>query len=339
MRASEIVRQHLSTHPIPGAAWAVARGADLELDCAGHLWHTADAPAVTLETVWDLASLTKVLVTVPLLLKLWERGRLDLDAPLGDALPEVRGDPLATATVTQLATHTAGLEALSRLRFWGLPRHEALERALHEPRPLENGITYSDQGYIALTCLLERLYSARIDDVAAQQLFNPLEVALTYHPNPEHCAATELEGDRLLRGVVHDENTRALEGVSGHAGLFGSVRAVSDYVRTLMEGRVIGRAALERMVAPVAVADNDARAFGWVLRHPGWLGGEGAPTGAIGHTGFTGTGVWIDPRTAHFNVLLTNRVCPSRHADSGIAALRRAFNDAAWQDLLEARGH
>ncbi len=287
---------------------------------------------MTPDTVWDLASLTKVLVTVPLLFKLWSRGRLDVDAPLLDVLPEIRGHPLETATVTQLATHTAGLEALSRLRFWGLPRETALERALHEPRPLAAGITYSDQGYIALTALLERLYGARIDEIAAQELFDPHLVALTYHPDATLCAATELDpsSGKLLRGVVHDENTRALEGISGHAGLFGSVTAVSAYVRALLEGRVLNARALERMARPVAVAENDARAFGWVLRHPGWLGGEGAPQGALGHTGFTGTGVWLEPHTGRFNVLLTNRVCPTRNQDSGIAALRVAFNDAAW---------
>ncbi len=325
----QVVRQHLGGHPIPGAAFAVMRGDKLEVGYVGVI-EPGGAP-VTAETVWDLASLTKVLVTVPLLLKFIERGRLDPNAPLRATLPELEGLPLATATVTQLVSHTAGLEALSRLRFWGLPRDEALRRAIQEPRPLL-GITYSDQGFIALTYLLERLGGAPIDELAECELFAPIGAKLTYHPDAAKCAATELDAStgKLLRGVVHDENTRALEGVSGHAGLFGSLPEVTAYMTALMAGRVLQPLSLKRMTAEIARADNDARAFGWVLRHDGWLGGERAPVTALGHTGFTGTGIWFNLETRQGNVLLTNRVCPSRDQPSDIATLRRQFNDAAW---------
>ncbi len=330
-RVSQVVTQHLETHPIPGAAWAVGLAGRLEFGCAGHLWHTSDAPRVTLETIWDLASLTKVLVTAPLLLRLWQAGRLDLDAPLVDTLPEVRGMPLGTATVKQLASHSAGLAALSKLRYWNLPRDAALRRSLEEPRP-QIGITYSDQGFIALTYLLEKLYGSRLDEVAERELFAPCGVGLTYHPNANQCAATELDAatGELLRGSVHDENTRAMDGISGHAGLFGSVTDVAKYLEALIGGRVLSAAALRVMGAELARDTTDARAFGWVLRFDDWLGGQVAPAGALGHTGFTGTGAWISLETGQINVLLTNRVCPSRHGESGIAQLRRAFNDAAW---------
>ena len=330
-RASQVVTQHLETHPIPGAAWAVGLAGQLEFGCAGRLWHTPDAPSVTLETLWDLASLTKVLVTAPLLLRLWQAGRLDLDAPLVDVLPVVRGMPLETATVKQLASHSAGLSALSRLRFWNLPRDAALRRSLEEPRP-QTGIAYSDQGFIALTYLLEKLYGSRLDVVAQRELFTPCGVRLTYHPDASLCAATELDATsgELLRGSVHDENTRALEGISGHAGLFGSVRDVAKYLGGLMSGRILNAAALRVMGAELARDTGDARAFGWVLRFEDWLGGSVAPDGALGHTGFTGTGAWLSLELGQINVLLTNRVCPSRHGDSKISELRRAFNDAAW---------
>ena len=331
-RVSQVVTQHLGTHPIPGAAWAFGLAGDLlEFGCAGHRWHTPDAPPVTLETIWDLASLTKVLVTAPLLLRLWQAGRLDLDAPLAEILPELRGHPLGTATVKQLASHSAGLAAQSKLRFWDLPRAAALRKSLEEPRP-QTGITYSDQGFIALTYLLETLYGSRLDVVAQRELFTPCDVALTYQPDANLCAATELdaETDELLRGSVHDENTRALGGISGHAGLFGSVKDVAKYLEALIDGRILGAAALRVMGSELARDTSDARAFGWVLRFENWLGGNVAPDGALGHTGFTGTGAWLSLETRQINVLLTNRVCPSRHGDSEIAALRRAFNDAAW---------
>jgi CubicO group peptidase (beta-lactamase class C family) len=333
-RAAEVVQQHLKTHGIPGAAFATGRVGCLELGWVGRSCPNSDATngsAVNAETIWDLASLTKTLVTVPLLLKLWEAGHLDLDAPLRDGLPEVRGFPLETATVTQLASHTAGLEALSRLRFWNLPRDEALRRALTEPRP-ETGIVYSDQGFIVLTRLLETLHGERLDAVAARELFSPAHAALTYQPEPARCACTELDETTgsFLRGTVHDENTRALDGVSGHAGLFGSLRAVTTYLEALLSGRILKPATLERMAAPVAESESDARAFGWVRRHAHWLGGDAAPADALGHTGFTGTGAWFSRSTGQLNVLLTNRVCPSRNSPSDIAGLRIAFNDAAW---------
>lgn len=332
-QVSQIVTQHLETHPIPGAAWTAGLAGQLEFGCAGRLWHTPDAPSVTLETVWDLASLTKVLVTAPLLLRLWQDGRLDLDAPLVDTLPELRGMPLGTATVKQLASHSAGLSALSRLRFWNLPRDAALKKSLVEPRP-QIGITYSDQGFIALTYLLEKLYGSRLDIVAEQELFAPCGVGLTYHPDASLCAATELDAatGKLLRGRVHDENTRALEGISGHAGLFGSVTDVAKYLEALIGGRILNAAALRVMGAELARDAGDARAFGWVLRHDDWLGGNTAPDGALGHTGFTGTGAWLSLESGQINVLLTNRVCPSRHGESKIAQVRRAFNDAAWRE-------
>ena len=332
VRAARIVQQHLKTHPIPGAAFTTGHVNNLELGWVGQSCPNGDA--VNAETVWDLASLTKTLVTVPLLLKLWEAGALDLDAPLGDVLPEVQGFPLETVTITQLASHTAGLEALSKLRFWGLPREEALQRALEEPR-FQTGIVYSDQGFIVLTQLLEVLYGERLDRVAARELFSPVGAALTYHPDPASCACTELDEStgRLLRGTVHDENTRALDGISGHAGLFGSLAAVTGYLRALLSGRILQPATLARMAAPIAVSQNDARAFGWVRRHDGWLGGDRAPGDALGHTGFTGTGAWFSVDTGQLNILLTNRVCPSRNSPSDIAGLRRAFNDAAWLEV------
>jgi CubicO group peptidase (beta-lactamase class C family) len=282
-----------------------------------------------LETVFDLASLTKVLVTVPLLLRLIERGHLDPDAPLSELLPEVKGLPLASATVWQLAGHTAGLEALSPLRFWKLPRETAMRRSLMAER-FKTGIVYSDQGFIVLTYLLERLFEARIDTIANAELFAPLESRLTYHPDPLECAATEISQGDLLIGVVHDENTRAMDGVSGHAGLFGTVLDVAHYLQALIGGRIVNDNMLKLMRTEHARQHNDARGFGWVRRYDGWLGGEVAPASAMGHTGFTGTGCWFDFETAQINVLLTNRICPSRAVPTDIVTLRHAFNDAAW---------
>jgi CubicO group peptidase (beta-lactamase class C family) len=135
-----------------------------------------------------------------------------------------------------------------------------------------------------------------------------------------------------MRGEVHDENAFALGGVAGHAGLFGTLRGVCGYARALLTCRLHPAPVLAYLSHELARADPpdaERRGFGWVLMHPGWSGSDLMSARSIGHTGFTGTGMWIDLERGRYTVLLTNRVYPSRHVESGIIALRRAFNHAA----------
>ena len=331
--AFEVVARAIEAGPIPGASVALGIGSNLELACFGRVSSEVDSRAVDLDTVYDLASLTKVLVTVPLLLKLIEQERLDPFAPLLEVLPEIVGFPLEKATVLELVSHTSGLQALSKFRFWQLSRETALEKALTEPLRDSMDILYSDQGFIMLTYLLEKLYGARLDVVARDELFAPLELNLTYLPEILRCAPTEFVPERggLIVGQVHDENTVALDGISGHAGLFGTARDVGLFLANLLEGLVVNPKMLELMCSEVAQASNDRRAFGWVMRHENWSGGDAAPENALGHTGFTGTGAWFNPDTQQIHVLLTNRVNPSRDIKSGILELRQNFNNIAWK--------
>lgn len=334
--AFEAVEKAIQSGPIPGASVAVGTGSNLEFACFGRLSSGQDSNLVTLETVYDLASLTKVLVTVPLLLKLIEQGRLDPKSPLLEVLPEVKEFPLQNSTILELVSHTSGLQALSKLRFWKLPRQAALRTALFEPLRESREILYSDQGFIVLTFILEKLYGARLDIVARDELFAPLGLGLTYHPEIARCAPTEFVPERggLIVGHVHDENTAALDGISGHAGLFGTAGDVGLFIAYLLNGRVVGSNMLELLGHEIARTENEARAFGWILKHQNWSGGHLAPKTALGHTGFTGTGAWFDPETQQIQVLLTNRVNPSRDTHSGILELRREFNDIAWQTQI-----
>jgi CubicO group peptidase (beta-lactamase class C family) len=134
----------------------------------------------------------------------------------------------------------------------------------------------------------------------------------------------------MIIGRVHDENTAALDGISGHAGLFGSLVEVCKYMKVLMSGKIVSFTMLELMQQEVARETHDARAFGWLIAHDHWLGGQNAPPDTLGHTGFTGTGIWFSLQTGQCHVLLSNRVCPSRNTPNDIAGLRRAFNQAAW---------
>jgi CubicO group peptidase (beta-lactamase class C family) len=307
--------------------------------CFGRL--EPDGPAVTPETWYDLASLTKVLVTVPLCLDWMATGRLDPQATIRDVLPEaswLQGEPnLGQRTLLELATHTSGLAAWHPLYALGLDRATQFARLLHTPLTGEPGtIVYSDLGIMILGHILERMSGCRLDRMA-RDLFARLGLddSLAYTvPTGAPVAPTEQcpWRGRLLRGEVHDENASALEGVAPHAGLFGTLRGVSGYARALIAGKLHPPAIMDYLSqehARTPDTDGERRGFGWVLAHRGWSGGDLMSRRSIGHTGFTGTGLWIDLERGRYSVLLTNRVYPSRHVESGIVGLRRAFNHAA----------
>jgi CubicO group peptidase (beta-lactamase class C family) len=334
-----VVERAIADGPIPGAAASV----DGQTACFGAT--EPGGPAVSPDTWYDLASLTKVLCTVPLLLERIGQGRLDPAAPLRELLPEAAwmqpGPSLADVRLIELVAHTSGLPAWEPLYTIGLDRATTVARVLQTPLTARRGqVVYSDLGYILLGHLLERHGGAPLEELSAA-LYTRLGLAerLAFRPtlDPGRCAPTEhcpWRG-RLLRGEVHDENAAAMGGVSGHAGLFGTLRGVEGFAAALLEGRLLARPlvaylAREQARGPADDGQTERRGFGWLLASPGWSGGDLAGEGAIGHTGFTGTGVWIDLEGGRRTVLLTNRVHPSRHVDSGIARLRRAFNHAAF---------
>ena len=339
--ALAVVAEAIEHGPIPGAAGVVGRVGRLEFAANGRQDATG-GPRVTPATLFDLASLTKVLFTAVLVARDVAVGRLDPDAPLREHLPEAAG-PVAQATICQLLTHTSGLAPLSELRYWSLPRAEALRRAARVPLAGTPGdIVYSDQGYIILGAMLERLHGERLD-LLAERLYSPLGLDLRFMPplktkveDLARCARTEVppEGGAALQGVVHDENAQALDGVAGHAGLFGSAAGVAKFLEALLDGAVLNSAGLEfltrQQAASVIDGRAERRAAGWLLASPGWFGGSAAPETTLGHTGFTGTAAWFDPPSGRIAVLLTNRVCPSRNTPSGIVELREQFGTAAF---------
>jgi CubicO group peptidase (beta-lactamase class C family) len=333
------VERAIRRGPIPGAAAAIGDLASERTACFGRI--EPDGAAVTPDTWYDLASLTKVLCTTPLVLDAITAGHLDPAAPLREVLPEVAwlqpAPNLGDATLVQLATHSSGLPAWQPLYTLGLDRATLLARLLHTPLERPPGtIVYSDLGFMLLGYVLERTFGETLD-VLARGLFARigLEEHLAFSP-PDGAPLAPTENDpwrgKLLRGEVHDENACAFGGVAGHAGLFGTLRGVCGYARALLSGRLHPRSVvdyLSREHARAGQPDGDRRGVGWSLMSPGWSGGDFMSARSIGHTGFTGTGVWIDLDRGRFSVLLTNRVHPSRHVDSGIQPLRRAFNHAA----------
>ncbi len=306
---------------IPGVALGVIGNGARAVRVAGRAQIEPSSVAMTRATWFDLASLTKVIFTTTVILKLAESGRIALDDPLTKAIPDLRQYDSNAAerrlSFRQCLAHQTHLPAVEPLYSYGQNpatlRSFILQREWRAGPPL-----YSDINFMLLGIAIERLTGKTLGDLAPP--------GFSFAPDPATCAATENCAWRgqVMRGRVHDENAYALGGAAGHAGLFGSIDAVLDFAGGLLDGSGLASASLAAIKTPVALH----RTVGWQIRHDGWSGGDACADGTIGHTGFTGTGLWLDFSRGIAWALLTNRVHPSRHNDSGITTLRRAVGDA-----------
>ena len=302
---------------IPGAVLGILSGGQRAVRWAGAAQVEPMRAEMTRETWFDLASLTKVIFTTTAILKLVEAGRIALDDPLTRAIPDLRQYDMAAVerklTFRQCLSHQTHLPAVEPLYTYGQDpetlRAFVLQRVWQAGPPV-----YSDNNFILLGIAVERLTGKKVSE-------QPTPPGLGFAPNPARCAATErcTWRGRVMRGEVHDENAYALGGAAGHAGLFGTVDGVLDFAASLLDGTGLAAAS----IAALRTRNAPRRTLGWEIRYNGWSGGDACSPETIGHTGFTGTGMWIDwPRGLAWT-LLTNRVHPSRHSDSGIVELRR----------------
>ncbi|MER8571024.1 beta-lactamase family protein [Mesorhizobium sp. M1409] len=271
-------------------------------------------------TWFDLASLTKVIFTTPRILTLAQDGVIDLDAPLTSALPDLRQyDTKAwerNVTFRQCLGHQTPFPAVEPIYTYGrdpdLLRAFILQREWRARDPV-----YSDINFILLGFALERLSGKTIREMDPGPGF-------AFSADADASAATEdcTWRHRVLSGEVHDDNCSALQG-AGHAGLFGTAASVLDFAQGLLDGN----GASERSIALMRTPLSATRTHGWERPYEGWSGGALCSPGTIGHTGFTGTGLWIDFDNGKAWTLLTNRIHPTRHFDSGIVSLRQAVGD------------
>ncbi len=314
---------------LPGAALGVVdRSGNRYTIFLGHSQLEPERRPLDEDDFFDLASLTKVLFTLPEVMKLVEEGLVDLDDPLKKHLPEagwLQEDPaLARVTIRQLLAHQSGLPAWVPLYTWGCDPATLKARLLQESWQLGEP-AYSDVGFMLLGILLERLRERELKSFE-------LPEGLTFIPDLGRSVASERcpWRGRLLVGEVHDENAHALGGAAGHAGLFGTLDAVLDQAQAWLTKTTLSPASIETVLEP----QSRERLLGWVRKHPDWSGGNLASPSTYGHTGFTGTGVWIDPERGYAWALLTNRVHPSRHGPNPLLRLRPAVGNAlatAWR--------
>ena len=323
-----------------GVLWLESRGS-LYLRPYGFQAVEPTREPTTTETVYDAASLTKVLATAPAVMKLWEQGRLDVEAPVSRYLPTFAANGKEGITVRHLLTHVSGLRPGLGAGSWiGAAEAERLACAETPTQPPGEKFVYSDINFILLGRIVEKVAGEPLDEFCEREFYRPLGMRSTvYRPlnrlPVNRIAPTERQADgTVLRGVVHDPTARRMGGVAGHAGLFTTAEDVARFCRMMLQGgeldgrRVLKEETVRAMTAVQSPKGLPARGFGWDIDSP-YAGPRGNlfPFGSYGHSGWTGTSFWIDPGSRTFLVFLSNRNHPTESGN--VIALRRQLGTLA----------
>jgi len=334
-----LVQEAIADKKLPGAVVLVGRGDRLLYQKAiGHRALVPSTEQMTLDTMFDLASLTKVVATTTSVMMLVERGKLRLSDRVATFVPGFERYGKADITIRHLLTHTSGLRPDLDLAEAWTGSDTAIALAIEEvpTTPPGQRFVYSDINFFLLGDVVRRVSGLTLDKFAKQEIFDPLGMKDTSFLPAEslrpRIAPTEAclpfswpceGGERqMLRGVVHDPTARRMGGVAGHAGLFSTAADMAIFCRMLLGGgayhgtRVLSPLTVEKMTSPVPGADPNVRGLGWDIDSSYSSNrGELLPIGSFGHTGFTGTSLWIDPATGMFVVFLSNRVHPDGKGD------------------------
>lgn len=330
----------------PAAALAIThRGQLVALKALGHFTYEPDSPSTQPETVFDLASVSKVVATTATAMLLYQRGLLDLDAPVVAVVPEfARNDPRCRAvTFRMLLAHSSGLPAHEKLFLKGPTREGLLTTAFAVALTADPGTRaeYSDIGFIILGVALERLADEPLDSYCQREIFGPLGMAHTTF-NPSLAARPAIPPtvddwtyrNRIIQGEVQDENASAMGGVAGHAGLFSNAQDVATFANVMLNG---GQPTLRPDTLAIFTRREQSpagtsRALGWDTPSAPSQSGKYFSPRSFGHLGYTGTSLWIDPERQLSVTLLTNRTWPD-YKTKTITEVRPRFHDAVVEAL------
>lgn len=349
----QILTDAIRDNQLPGAVLVVGHNGNVVHHHAyGDRAVDPAVEAMTEDTIFDMASLSKCLSTATAVMQLYEQGKLQFDDPVAKYLPAFAANGKETITIRQLLTHYSGLKEDVVLTDVWQGKAEGIRRAMESTPYGPPGLTfkYSDINYVTLGALVEKISGQPLDTYAAEHIFNPLHLLHTsYLPAvalvpliapTAHNDDLPMSHDELLRGVVHDPTTRRMGGVAGHAGVFSTAQDVALYAQALLD-RLAGRPStfplktetVRLMCEPEQPARGKyLRGFGWDIDSPfSRPRGTVFPVGSFGHTGFTGTSLWMDPRSNTYVVLLSNAVHP--RGRPAISGLRGKIATAAAQAL------
>jgi uncharacterized protein YbbC (DUF1343 family)/CubicO group peptidase (beta-lactamase class C family) len=343
------VEREIAQKRLPGAVVLISRN-------GGVVWRKAYGSravepareAMTADTIFDVASLTKIVATATSIMLLVERGKVRLSDPLSNYIPEIKGEGRERITIELLLTHRAGYAPDFDLRERWTGYDEAIKRLIREPlrNPPGARFVYSDIGFIALGEVVRRVSGVPLDEFARRNIFSPLGMRDTgFRPAAAlftRIAPTEkrrgqmnylgdsaekagADADKWLRGEVHDPTSYRMNGVAGHAGLFSTANDLAVYAQMILSHgeyrgrRILSPLTVAEMTRPRLVNDNGwTRGLGWDINTSFSTNrGELFPLGSFGHTGFTGTSMWIDPASRMFVIFLSNRVHPDGKGDVG----------------------
>lgn len=351
----EAFERAIAKGEVPGGVVLVGRGDDVLHEKAyGLLARVPEAEPARIGTIYDLASLTKVVATTPAIMCLVERGLLALSDPVSAHIPEWKSDDPGQPAVTlrMLLTHTSGLPPFEKYHET-MPPEGAMDAIVRDigRMPLQAApgtrFIYSDLGFILLGEIIRRVGGAPLDEFCRAHLFGPLGMAdsgfrpcgdvIARTAPTEWCSDPEVPGGRaMLRGVVHDGNARLVGGVSGHAGLFSTARDLALFCRVLLNGgeldgvRVLSRASVEAMTGDQPMPPGGVRrGLGWDIDSSYSTPRGDLLRGGFGHTGWTGTSIWVVPEERLYIIALTNRVHPDGGGDAGPLRARIANITAA----------
>lgn len=349
-QVEDIFRKAIQDGKMPGAVAAI--GHQGQMVWSGVFGQRSVAPkteTMTWNTIFDMASLTKVLITAPSIMQFYERGLIALDTPACHYLPAFATNGKQDITIRQLLTHYSGLPPDLELNFAWQGKQKAVQMVMdcRLQNPPGEKFVYSDINFIILGLIVEKLSSQPLALYAMEHILKPLDLHQSFFlPSPMQYATiapTQYdESGHMLRGVVHDPTTRRMGGVAGHAGLFSCAQDTVLYARALLDKLAglpspfpLQAETLHLMSTPQQPAGKtDLRGLGWdIATHYSTARGAYFPASSFGHTGFTGTSLWLVPNTRSFVVILTNRVHPN--GQGNVVALRR---DVATATALALRG-
>jgi serine-type D-Ala-D-Ala carboxypeptidase len=351
-RAFAILQKGIVDRAFPCASVAVThRGRLVALQAFGQFTYETDAPAARTDTIFDLASITKVMAATSMAILLYQRGLLDIEVPVVGIVPEFADDSSGTSdlrrhevTLRMLLAHTSGLPAHLPLYERAGARDELTLLAAKTPLTNQPGteVEYSDIGFIVLGEALTRLADEGLDTFCQREIFGPLGMARTgFNPlaeqRPSIPPTLNDQGfrPRVIQGEVNDENAGAMGGIAGHAGLFAPAEDLASFAQAMLDGGspVFRQESLAIFTKRELVPAETTRTLGWDTPSQTSLAGKYFSPGSFGHLGFTGTSLWIDAERQISITLLTNRTWPDGK-NTGIRQVRPEFHDAVGESLI-----
>jgi serine-type D-Ala-D-Ala carboxypeptidase len=345
-RAFQILHQAIDERAFPGASLAVTHHGRLVLwKGLGRFTYDVESPGISPVTIYDIASVTKVVAATTMAMMLYERGKLDLEAPVVNFFPQFAEADSTKCDVTlrMLLAHSSGLPAYERLFQRALLREDLIDLALTTPLAAPPGtrVEYSDIGFIILGEILGQIAGERIDQFCQREIFSVLDMSSTRYRPPiewkQQIPPTVNDATfrrRVVQGEVHDENASVMQGVSAHAGVFSSALDLSGFAHCMLNGGdpILKRETVEFFTRRELFPEGTSRALGWDTPSAPSQSGGHLSTRTFGHLGYTGTSLWIDPEQQLSITMLTNRTWPDCTAQ-GIKRVRPQVHDAILEAL------